>query len=187
MNQSNKVVLDTADEAAKKETLVLWVSRNGRAYQDERSARYDGCTHRACATEGCAGITEKHYMHCVLCREKLELERYMAKPFLSWDGKTPLCLHDSDEYFFSEDDIDDFIENNCDEGVKKSDLNFVICKPQHLFTLDPSEIYSDILPDDSDVIPDEILKAFDELNQKILDYVTPVSWVPGKYRTKLED
>lgn len=183
MDQSNKVILDTSDEAAKKETLVLWVSRRGRAYNDEWAARYDGCTHRACATEGCAGITEKHYVHCVLCRSKLERERYLAKPFLAWDGKTPLCLRDTDHYFFDEEEIDEFCEEN---DLKKSDLEFEICKPQHARTVDPADIYESDLPEDGDV-PDELQEAFDELNKKILAYTTPLSWVPGKYRTKLED
>jgi hypothetical protein len=183
MNQSNKVILDTSDEAAKQETMTLWVSRNGRAYKEEHMARYDGCTHRSCATEGCGGITEKHYLYCILCREKRDRERYLAKPFLSWDGKTPLVLRDSDEYFFDEDAIDEYCEEH---DLKKSDLEFEICKPQHARTVDPADIYDGDLPDESDV-PDELQKAFDELNKKILEYVEPLSWVAGQYRTKLED
>lgn len=183
MNQPNKIILDTSNEAAKQQTMTLWVSRNGHAYKDEYTARYDGCTHRACATEHCTGLTEKHYMYCILCRDKRETERYMAMPFLSWDGKTPLCLHDSDQFFFDEDDIEQYCEEN---DVNASELRLVICKPQHAHTVDPSDIYESLLPEDSDV-PDELQAAFDELNKKILEYVTPLSWVPGKYRTKLEN
>lgn len=183
MNQPNKVILDTSDEAAQEKTMTLWVSRNGFAYRDERAARFEGCTHRACATDGCDGITEKHYIYCPICREHRDLERYMAMPFLSWDGKTPLCLHGSDQYFFNEDEIETYCEEN---AVKASDMRLVICKPQHARIVDPADVYENDLPEEGEV-PQELQEAFDELNKKILDYVTPLCWVPGKYRTKLED
>ena len=46
----NEMILNTSDEAAHFVTgLSGWVSRHGHFYgNDERLARYDGCTHTVC-------------------------------------------------------------------------------------------------------------------------------------------
>jgi len=105
----NKIILSSDDYAASLQTLTLWVSRHGRVYNNEQTARYDGCTHRKC---DCGNLVEKHWLKCDECRAKTGVEKYRAMPFKEWDGKTPLCLFDTDTYFFSSDDIDYYCEEN---------------------------------------------------------------------------
>jgi hypothetical protein len=100
-----------------------------------------------------------------------------------WDGETPLCLFDSDTFFWNADDIEYYCE---DHDIKADDLKLVICEPVYAREVDPEEFYFDDLPEDNkDEVPKELAAAFEELNKKILDYKTPLSWVPGKFKAEL--
>ena len=175
----DKIILDTDPEAAQQKTLTLWVSRNGVAYQDERTARYDGSTHKKCE---CGELTEKHWISCKTCRDKLDHERYLKMPSKEYDGKTPLVIYGSDEYFFDEDDLFIYCEEH---NIKETDLDLVLCKPVYAFEIDPREYYESELPEDGEV-PDNIQAAFDELNKKINEYKEVLSWVQGDFRAILE-
>lgn len=172
-----EIILDDSPEAAHKETREYWISRNGRAYNDERAARYDGCTHRRC--DECKEPTDKFRIKCPTCRAKQLKEMYLRMPFKEWDGKEPLCLHDSDEFFWGEEDIEFFCDTN---DLKPEDLDLVICEPLMAREVDPMDIYGDCLPEEGD-LPDELEEAFKELNEKIRAYKTPLSWHAGKFRT----
>ena len=171
-----KEILEESAEAARQETMTLWVSRNGRAYKEEDLARYDGCTHRRCK---CGNITKKHYTKCESCRDADNRERYLALPFEEWDKKTPLCIYGTDQYFFDESDIEDYCEDN---DCATKDLMLVICKPNKVWELDPVDIYNNLLSEDGE-IPMELQGYFDELNKKIREYDQPLSWSQGKKRT----
>jgi hypothetical protein len=116
--------------------------------------------------------------------------RFEDMPKKKWDGKTPLCLYGDYECFFTHGD-DHFFENKTDVqlyckdmGVKSSHLQLVICEPQYVPEVDPFDIYEYYLSANEE-IPDKICDAFDELNKKIRRCKTPLSWFPGKYRTKI--
>lgn len=163
-------------EAAQRKEYILWVSRNGRGYTDEHTARWDGCTHVLCST--CGKPTPKHYLICDECRRIKRKAKYMAMPFREWDGKTLLCIHDTDTYFQDEDDIFMYCEEN---DIKSEDLDLVLCEPVMPHALDPHDFYSDDLAEDCDM-PDEIINAFDLLN-KTLATASPLSYREGKIRT----
>jgi hypothetical protein len=64
----NKIILIDSDEAAKEQTITVWISSNGRIYTDELAARYDGCTHRYCIY--CGEPCLKRWLSCESCRAK---------------------------------------------------------------------------------------------------------------------
>lgn len=177
------IILDTSDEAAKLITVTGWVSRHGRFFgKDERLARYDGSTHRKC--EQCENIIPKHgYTICPECQKKKEEERFQSMEAKKWDGETPLCLFNSDTFFWSADDLEYYCDNH---GAKAEELKLVICEPICAKEVDVEEHFFDDLPEDNkDEIPEALVDAFEELNKAIREYKAPLSWAPGKYRAEL--
>lgn len=162
-----------SDEAAKLATVTGWVSREGRFYgEDERSARYGGCTHWPCDT--CGALTEKGWLICDACRDKKEVERFLAMPRAPWDGFVMLYSHAQDRYFNEPGDID------LEEGQELDDLRIVLCKPNYPRQIDP-DYFSDDLPEDGDYddLPAELFKAIDAFNE-VMRACKPLSWSPDK-------
>lgn len=177
-----EVILDTSDEAAKRMTVTGWVSRHGRFFgEDEYLARYDGSTHRKC--KQCENVIPKHgYTICPECLRRKANERFKSMEVKKWDAKTPLCIFDSGEFFWNEEDI----EYYCDTyGIKAEDLKLVICEPIYAKEVDAEEHFFDDLPEDNKDIPDMLADALEELNKVIREYKEPLSWVQGKYRAEL--
>lgn len=171
----SKVIMFDSDEAAHKVTVTGWVSSDGRFYgDDERIARYAGCTHRKCDT--CENVVDKGRIYCDSCTHKRTLARYEALPTKEWDGETPLCCFDDDRYFFDWDSVEEYCEDN---ECSVDDLLLVICdpvKPRHF----DGSLFEDYLAEDCEA-PDAVLAALDVLN-KAIDESLPFSWYPGKVR-----
>lgn len=178
MNEK-KVILMDSPEAATEITIPAWKSASGRIYTDEYVARYDGCTHRKC--EYCGVVYEKRHTACGSCRAKIEKEAFMALPVVEWNGKDPICIYNSGQYFFKYDDLMDYCEQ---EEVDKKDLMLVLCEPMELRTLD-SEFFADYLADGQE-LPAEIEEAIEEFNAKIATYPQVISWVPTRKRIEFK-
>lgn len=179
--KEEKMIHYNSPEAAQLKDLKLWVSANGRVHSDENSARYDGCTHKNCE---CGELVEKMYTLCEKCRGKRDIQIYWEKPLVEWDGESPLYDDFSEEYFFyGEGEILDHYEDN---NLKIEDLRLLICEPQLLHQIDPSDIFEELIPEDGE-LPDEIISIFEELNKKLMVYKKPISWIPGKGRVSLDD
>lgn len=175
--KEEKIILDTDTDAAEFKTFSGWVSKKGRYFgSKEQDARYDGCTHNKC---DCGEIKEKFYTRCFSCRNKKEQENYENLEFKEWDYETPLCLYKSDTYFFDEDSVFDYCEEN---DITLEDLKLVLCKPNYLFHIS-SDYWIDILPEDCD-IPKELEKRLDDLNE-FISTLKPISWEESKIRTKV--
>jgi hypothetical protein len=172
---SDKIILIDSEEAAKLKDLSLWVSRTGNVFSDERAARYDGCTHVKCQL--CGNPCKKHFLRCEDCRAIQDREKFMTFPEVAWDEKTPICTFRSDSYFFSEDELEDYCEEN---EIKREDLMLVLCEQVRPRFLD-AEFFDDCLADEEE-LPKELLQAIDEFNAKVAAYPHPLSWVPGKQR-----
>lgn len=171
MKRNDLIVMRDSPEAAQLKTVTGWVSRQGQFFgDDERTARWAGCTHEICA--GCGQVIERGW--CKSCREKSDLERWMAAERKEWDGTTPLYSDAYDKYFF-DDNPEEFAE---DKGVELDDLRLYICVPQYGRTIEP-DYFDDELPEDGE-LPDSILNAMATLNQAIHD-AGPLSWRPGKH------
>jgi hypothetical protein len=184
MNDKPKVMYDSP-EAAHTKTVTGWASRNNHFYADgpnaEHFARYDGCTHRTCE---CGKDMEKHWIKCEKCRQKDSCERYLKKPFKEWDGESPLTTYDDDRYFWDEDDLFDYCEEN---DISPEDLNLVIAEPQYATEI-TGECWSDLLPDDQDIgdVYPELAEAIEKVNELIRKKEKPLSWTAGKYRTEVK-
>ena len=104
----------------------------------------------------------------------------MALPVVEWNGQDPLCLYNSDQYFFDYDELMDYCEEN---EIDLPDLMLVLCEPTELRTLD-SDFFEECLADEQE-LPAEIEKAIDEFNAKVAAYPHVISWVPTNKRIKL--
>lgn len=167
------IILDTSGEAAKfVENISGWVSRDGLFFgKDERAARYKGSTHRVCE---CGKPAEKIYTHCASCREKRAIERHNNRERVEWDGETPIYSDSADRYFYSIEEVDDYLY---DTDTTRDDLRLLLCEPVFLSRIDDDR-WCDDLPEEG-ALPDEVKAALDNLNEVLLS-VGPVSWKPGK-------
>ena len=181
MSDAPKVILPDSPEAATYQTVSGWVSAKGHFYgKDERLARYDGSTHRPCSE--CGELIEKN-SYCRPCHAKKEIAKYDAMPRKEWDGTTPLYSETADQYFFSEDELRDYSEV---EGPTIEEMRLTICVPTYAGEIEPSELYERELPEEGD-IPEELQKAFDDLNEFIRESKIILSWTPGKFAAEVGD
>jgi hypothetical protein len=173
MKASNKVIMFDSSEAAQYRTgLSGWVSRNGMYYgNDERAARYDGCTHVAC--EDCGKPAPRGWLVCDACKEIREKATYDAMPKEVWNGKGMLYSESADKYFSDWGEIEDYCE---EEDVKIDNLSLVICKPNYLPLLDLDYGCDDLAEDGE--LPDEIVEAIAKFNAVVKE-VGAVSWLPS--------
>ena len=181
-SKENKVILYDSEEAAKQVTITGWASRHGHFYGDgpssEHIARWDGCTHKVCETDGCDNLVPKHKgTICTDCWTSKQQARFDAMSKQAWDWITPLCLHNGDEYFFSVDDIFDYCENN---DTKPEDLDLVICTPNYARGLE-DDCFGE-LPEDCklEAISKELQGMIDGINMFISENRPILSWSPGR-------
>lgn len=171
------VILYDDDRAAKRETREVWASRDGYVYIDESSARWAGRTHIKCET--CGTVYPKR-AYCEPCREKRDDERWAAMEEVEWDGTTPLCLFDGDEFFFDDGEIEDY----CDafDIEDPNSLRLELCKPVYGREIDPDDFY-DCLPEEGE-LPESILDAMKVFNAAVRE-AGPLSWTPCGKRVRL--
>lgn len=175
--EDKKVIRYDSPEAAQFKTGISgWVSSDGRFWgKDENMARYTGCTHVLC--KDCGAATEKHYTRCEACRQKFSVESWAALPFRAWDGKAPICTHDGEIYFFTEEDLIDYLDEN---KLKGSDVMLVFCDPVNYYELDYNywgdEAHEDWEP------PKELVEAVEKVND-LIRTLPAHSWTVGKIRT----
>lgn len=170
-----KQIIDTSPEAASIKTVTGWVSSNGQYWgDDERMARWVGATHHVCTENPDHGLVEQR-SYCKKCHAEKKDQQWlsMLKVPLSGDD-FPLCIYDSDRYFFDEDDLTYWLEEH---DVKPDQVRLVKCKPNYPESVEPEDLYIDILPEDGDV-PDDVAEAFRALNEA-LKKCNPISWSPA--------
>ncbi len=115
-------------------------------------------------------------------RERDRIEKYNKKQFKEWDGRTPLYSEAYDTYFFDEDNIICYCE---DEGIRPTDLRLIICEPETPHQIDDAyweEIYPENMGFD-EVASERVRKALSELNEALAQE-KPWSWFPGEFRTE---
>ena len=169
-----QMVIFDSDEAAYYQTNISgWVSRHERYYgNDERGARYDGCTHTRC--EDCGEPVDRGRLICPQCHEIRQIKRYDALPKEEWNEVGMLFSDALDRYFSSWGEIEDYCE---DEGIETGKLRLIICEPNYLPLL-PDDYGCDELVEDGE-LPDSVEQAIEDFN-KVIKAEGPVSWEPGK-------
>lgn len=178
--REEKVVMYESPEAASIQTVTGWVDPSGRFWgKDEHMARYCGSTHRHCAK------SPDHPIHatngwCEDCRAESRAAKFDAMPKRVWGGEV-ITEYDGDQYFFDEEDLRDYlIEHEIDLG----DLKLVFCTPNYARQIDPNDHFCDDLPEDGEVNDDQLLAAFELLNEMI-SKCPPLSWSPGNEAVEL--
>jgi len=185
MNEDIKIFPEDESAATYRTDIKGWVSRQGHYYgADERSARWDGATHKKCE---CGCVYDKN-SYCEKCSYAKQKEKFFALHEKEWDRKRPVYSVCFDRYFFSEGDLNDYLYDEImldDENPKNyyAQAKLIICDPVYASEIEPYDYYSGDLPEEGDV-PTEIQEAFDELNTTIRQSKAVLSYVPGKYRVK---
>lgn len=172
---------DSPEAATYKTGIEGWVSSSGRFFgRFEESARYDGCTHNKCE---CGNIMKKGWTKCDECRNKAAVEKFNNLPFREWDRKEPVCTWDGDRYFFSEDDLISYMED--DEDNMLSEIDLLICQPNPWQKIEYDYRSDGFAENDDGELPKELEDKLKEVNE-IIKALPPQSWSPGKVRTKYE-
>jgi hypothetical protein len=182
MNDDKKEIIFSTDERAAKYVTNIegWVDRHGHFWGKgdgaERMARNQSATHIKC--DVCGEVREINRRWCEKCRQKQIDEHYDTLEFKEWDETTPVCIYDSDTYFWDIDDIDYY----CDEHniSDASTIQLVWCEPVMAHEID-LEDWVDDLPD-NDCEPDELCELIDNFN-KDLKELKPLSYVASNIRT----
>lgn len=179
---------DSPEAATYRTNIEGWVSSDGIycgvGQSGEQLARYRGSTHRKCEQCG-AIIPARSYTICEGCRRTKQMEKYNALPFKEYDG-SPVVLAFSDRYFFSEQDIQDFIEEAEDDDEDMPDhIDLLFCEENNYRQVD-CDYWEDEAPEDWDgEFPKEMQEALDKLNE-VISRMPAQSYQPGKIRTRYE-
>ncbi len=177
-----KIIFPDSPEAATyKANIEGWVSSTGHFFGKgqgaEQAARYKGSTHARC---DCGGAAKHPYTACEDCRHKNRIKRYNELPFKEWDKQEPVCLYDGDEYFFSEEDLAEYL---VEREMNGSDIMLVICEPIEFSVID----YETIAPAvHEDWEPNaKLVNLVKDFNNSLRQLSTN-TWMPGKTRTSYE-
>lgn len=178
MGNEKITIMYDSPEAAEVKTITGWVSSGKGGYpshyygKDEHMARWAGCTHLKC---DCGKIMEKGWTKCDECRTKSARERYFALPYKEWDGKEYVVDWDGDKYFWSEEDLIEYMEEN-----EINEIDLLFCSPIGYSQIDTESVASDSHEDWEPT--SELEKKIAEFNEYI-QTLPPHSWEPGKIRT----
>lgn len=180
----NKKTLPNEVAAEYRTNISGWVCKTClRFYGDdagsERTARFCCEKDHACGTEGCKNRAER-LIYCDPCIEKRDLEKWRALAQVPWDGETPLVLDTDDKFFFSSEELIDYL---ADHGLSIEDVRLVIAQKDKPRDFDMNEFLCDYLIDDYGDLDDKEINK--QVNQWIEDNV-PVMWLPGDTRPTLD-
>jgi hypothetical protein len=184
MKEKAMVMFDSPEAATYRTDIKGWVSRDGRYYgEDERSARWGGCTHTTCA---CGAVLDKNsYTKCRSCMATDRTAKYYALPMVEWDFETPLASFDDDKFFFTDEDVLDWMADllaDAKDG-ETPEVQLVLCTPGKLGLID-SDHWCDDLHEDGE-LPDEVLAKVAELNEALKNAPT-VTWWAGTTRINVD-
>ena len=170
MNQ-NEIITQDSDLAAKFINVKGWISRLGRFFgNDEKAARYDGCTHLNCSICGDPYLKNGRSV-CDKCHKENEVQKYLKLPVIQWDGDSIVYSISEDCYFNCLDDVEIFLQDNPE--ISTNDLLLVKCKQKPFQTIsleNYAEEYFEDLDLGIDDLPNEIVDAIEDLNKIIGQY-----------------
>lgn len=175
------ILVDDPKAAEYRKDLEGWCANGfyyGKDASGERRAREAGATHVKCPE--CDKVRVKdNWSICEGCRDKKYQQRFLNMPWKEWDGTTPVVIFDDDRFFWDEDDINEYMEDNEIES-----LQLCLCEPVYLRAL-KEEYWEDCLPDTDDdlsLLPKDLIEKIKEVNA-LLAGLPPISWRQGKFRT----
>lgn len=172
------------DAAELRTNISGWVCKTCRRFygEDERTARYCCAGDLKCGSDDCnARIKKGGYIYCDPCLDKRARERWLKLEEASWDGETPLVLHDDDRYFFSEDDLTSYLEEH---DLKMEDVCLVICEKAGKPIFEMYSFLDDYLAEGMEHEAD-----WDKIDKIVNDWIdenVPTVWLPGDKRPTLK-
>ncbi|WP_241198347.1 hypothetical protein [Pseudomonas granadensis] len=83
-------------------------------------------------------------------------------PVKDWAGE-PLIIFDGDRYFFDEDDPRDYLIHS---DIELAHVRLCICEPNYPREIDAGDLFCDDLPEEDEINYDQLLAAFDLMNEK---------------------
>lgn len=182
MNSEERIILPESDEAARLITVQIWKSSNGGLFTDERTARYDGSTHRKCSQ--CEKLCRKPWVLCEACIEAGDIKKYNSFPKKKWEGEM-VYSEAIDEYFLSLDEAEESLSYLESDTIKTlSNLRLVICEPIYARYLEEDYFYDDLAEEGE--FPEWLVNAIEEFNETIRANNDPLSYRPGKIAVDLE-
>lgn len=181
------IVMFDSPEAAQPATLTLadgtkrqlWVG-GGHVYNEERDARYAGCTHRPC--KYCDAPAQKSWTACDACRAKKDRQNWEALPGKPWYGDSPVCLWSDDRYFWCLQEFEDWAQDEC---IDKSKVMLVHCEPVYAPKIEHDYACDQLPYEAEDELPGPILAAIAAFNAALDAYGKPLSWIAGNERVEL--
>lgn len=153
------------------ETHTRWMCGKCTRLWDRHSshmASWCCATHKTCE---CGEVHSKHYTICDTCRRKKQDAVWLAKPIIPWNGEWPIGEWESDAYFFSQCDLEEYIEDLDPEDVPS--LRLTSCRPNRVRHFEVNEWCCDDLPDDGEV---REAKSIDERVNAVLSEVGILSY-----------
>lgn len=164
------------EDAAEPVTVAGWQCvRCKRFFFEESSARW--CCHTDGPCKECGGRNlNKSYRCCQACREKHEDARWhelLATKAVAWDGETPLCMYQDDKFFFSPDEVEEYLHDqngDLEEGDpprKLEDLQLCLCEASEPNEFELADFLSDHLPEDYEGGD----HGFDEIDKVVNDFI----------------
>lgn len=119
---------------------LFWSSKQWPGEQYTRAETC--CESKPCP--GCGGNLPKHYLKCISCQSAERFAKFKAKPESPWNGEFPIVVYDDDIYFWSLDEINDWIG----ELEEDSQFEFEACDENEPRSFNVEEFLYDDLPED---------------------------------------
>lgn len=172
---SNEIIDFDSSEAATLKTVTGWVSSSGGFWgDDERMARWQGCTHVSCSE--CGTQIAKSRSICESCWIAQQIRNYYLLDEVDPEHRFIYCQNDEEFYT----DLTTF-KDMCDEP--NEDKRLVVCVPYYAPELDIYDYLEDYLADDQEP-PDALIEAANVFNAAVNAYRQPITWFPGTARVK---
>lgn len=183
--QKDEIILPESDKAAKfVDNISGWVSRHSRFYGTlEDVARRDGATHMACSDCGAIIPKSTGWLICGHCRNARDTKKFLEMPITKWDTDYPVCIFNSDQYFFESDEIEGYCE---DHEIDPATMQLVQCIPVVPSRGIDLDYFEDYLGEEE--YPQELYDIITEFNTKVMNYFqnNPV-YEQGAYRIEYQE
>lgn len=171
-----KVHMNDILESEVQEPIKILVLGDKKYYAD-RTTKEELSTHRDC--EKCGNEFKKDFTfdkHCFNCKSELSNEKFKSLQLVEWDGKSAVVLFRDDTYFFDEESVVDYCNDN---EIKPSELQLCLCEETTFRTVD-LDFWQDDVHEDWEA-DQELTDLVNALN-KYLQSASTNTWIPTNKR-----
>lgn len=171
------------EENAEPCTIQGWKCRGcGKIFPFQHLAQKCCAGDYPCVITGCSNRLPS-FAICPPCRSRRTRERYLKLVEVDWDGETPLVGFDDDRFFWSEEDLVEYLNDIDDGELLLEDLMLVQCEIANpVFSMDKFLEAAEFTNDDKPY-PDAT-----EVEAVVNDYLQNKlhkMWMPGKKRIRV--